>query len=177
MRLLLLCLLLLPLPAFAQDSAYIREVRSYVAYVDTLAANNLEMPHDLQWRLQEGNVTFTDENHQLNGGFSIQSISNRRGDTTLYIGYHCNVPINVYKRYYFRQQHLVYAILSVQSAVHWPDQYYLREECFLNGHSLQVKEQATRDAVQYCDMVNLDTYEDGMKYLLESTKEGDPFLH
>jgi len=178
MRLLLLCLLLLPLALFAQDSTYIREVKTYVAAVDALITEDKFYENGWRQRITEGTITFSTVEHSaipdsmpvsqqsavLHGGHSITRYDSPHGDS-IYIVYHCNVPLNIYQCYYYRQQQLVCAVVKLQSATNWPDQYYFRGAYYREGELLQTTEQMTKAAIPYCYMIDFDAYADGMERL------------
>lgn len=178
MRLFLLCLLLFPLASFAQDSTYIRGVRTYVTAIDSFVKMDAFYEHGWRQGITEGPVTISALEHStipgfthvsqeplvLRGGHSTTSYASRHGDS-ICIVYHCNIPLNIYQCYYYRQQQLVYAAVKLQSAENWLEQYYLREAYYQDGKLLQTNEQVIKAAIPYCYMVDFDAYADGMERL------------
>lgn len=154
--------------AFCQQQPEPDSIKAYIKYVDEL--EDIDNKHVTR-SISEGSITrvnalVSKEQPQdtvwqkASGAFSLQTIHNIQADTVYRIQYHDNIDDNFYKIYYYKNNQLVAARISVVINMSGPTLYF-KEEHYKDGRITYVSPVTDKLGTDNKGRVYFSIYEDG----------------
>lgn len=121
-----------------EDSVYVKEIRTYTRYIDSLFENDSRQRKVIQ-SVSEGKTSVTraingnEETQSYSGGFSRYVIENTKGDTVYRINVNDNIEKYLVQTFYYKSNKPVFASIQLQDLENGKKVIYQREEFYRDG--------------------------------------------